>query len=73
MPSHHHNPKDSENPDERALIGHPKADALPVDDLSAATDDQLGQEALDAGQRHPNRGHDKPSIDKPSIDKPAYD
>ena len=69
MPSHHNSPKDSENPDERALIiGHPKADALPVDDLSAATDNRLEQEALDAGLTHPNRGHDKPSIDKPAYD-----
>lgn len=68
MPTHHNNQKDSENPDKRNLEGHPKADALPVDDFSEAKEDQLEQDALDAGTTHPNRGHDKPSIDKPAYD-----
>lgn len=68
MPSHHNNRKDSENPDKRNLEGHPKADALPAGDLDEITEDQLEQDALDTGQRHPNRGHDKPSTDKPAYD-----
>jgi hypothetical protein len=38
---------------------------LPVSDLDEATQARLEQEALDAGQRHPNRNLDKPDIDKP--------
>lgn len=68
MPTHHNNQKESENPDKRNLEGHPKADALPVDDFSEAEEDQLEQDALDAGTTHPNRGHDKASIDKPAYD-----
>jgi hypothetical protein len=40
---------------------------LPVSNLDEATEARLEQEALDAGQRHPNR-----NLDKPDIDKPAY-
>ncbi|MFD1467470.1 hypothetical protein ACFQ48_04470 [Hymenobacter caeli] len=68
MPTHHNNQKDSENSDQRNLEGHPKADALPVDDFSEAKEEQLEQDALDAGITHPNRGHDKASIDKPAYD-----
>ncbi|MBD2713418.1 hypothetical protein KBK19_00045 [Microvirga sp. STR05] len=42
-----------------------KADALPVNDFDAQTEERLEQEAIDAGLRHPNRNLDKPDIDKP--------
>jgi hypothetical protein len=39
---------------------------LPVNDLDEATQARLEQEALDAGQRHPNRNTDKPQLDQPA-------
>ena len=66
MATHHNDQKTSEQPDKRSLEGTPKADALPVSDTDEQTEDQLEQDALDAGQRHPNRGHDKADLDKPA-------
>ena len=66
MPSHHNDQKSGEHPDKRNLEGTPKADALPVSDTDEQTEDQLEQDALDAGLSHPNRSHDKPELDKPA-------
>lgn len=66
MPTHHNNQQTGEHPDERNLQGTPKADALPATEPDAPTAEQLEQEALDAGLRHPNRSHDKADLDKPA-------
>ena len=66
MPTHHHDQKNDEHPDKRNLEGKPKAGILPVNELDEKTEDQLEQEALDAGLRHPNRNEDKPDLDKPA-------
>ena len=66
MATHHNDQKTGEQPDKRSLEGTPKADALPVSDTDEQTEDQLEQDALDAGQRHPNHGHDKADLDKPA-------
>jgi hypothetical protein len=66
MSTHHNAQKTGEHPNERNLEGKPKADALPVSETTDQTEDQLEQDALDAGQRHPNRSHDKADLDKPA-------
>ena len=66
MATHHNDQKTGEQPDKRSLEGTPKADALPVSDTDEQTEDQLEQDALDASQRHPTRGHDKADLDKPA-------
>ena len=66
MSTHHNDQKTGEHPDQRNLQGTPKADALPVSETDDKTEEQLEQEALDAGLRHPNRSHDKPELDKPA-------
>ncbi|GAB2858748.1 hypothetical protein [Hymenobacter ruber] len=66
MSTHHNDQKTGEHPDKRNLEGTAKADALPVNSADEQTEDQLEQDALDAGQRHPNRNHDKPDLDKPA-------
>ncbi|UOQ98205.1 hypothetical protein MUN81_01625 [Hymenobacter sp. 5317J-9] len=61
------NQQSSENHGGPAGEGLPKGTGdLPVNDLDEATQARLEQEALDAGQRHPNRNLDKPELDKPS-------
>lgn len=45
---------------------HPKADALPADNLDEATEEQLEDEAQDTGTTHPNRSHNKPDNGKGS-------
>ena len=66
MSTHHNDQQTGEHPDQRNLEGKPKADALPVKEIDEKTADQLDQDALDAGLRHPNRNYDKPDIDKPA-------
>ena len=66
MSTHHNDQKTGEHPNERRAEGTSKADALPATDSDAATDEQLAQDALDAGLRHPNRSHDKADLDKPA-------
>ena len=66
MSTHHNDQKPSEHPDKRNLEGQPKADALPVSETDEKIEDQLEQEALDVGLRHPNRNEDKPELDKPA-------
>ena len=67
MSTQHHDRKTDEQPAKRQAEGQPKAGALPVQEAADKTEDQLEQEALDAGLRHPSR-----NLDKPEIDKPAY-
>ena len=66
MSTHHNDQKNVEHPDKRNLEGKPKADALPVKDIDEQTEDQLEQDALDTGLRHPNRNEDKAALDKPA-------
>ncbi len=66
MPTHHADRKDNEQPDKRHLEGQSKAGPLPVNEPNEDNDDQLEQDALDAGLRHPNRSEDKPDLDKPA-------
>ena len=66
MSTHHNAQKAGEQPDKRHAEGKPKADALPTDEATDQTEDQLEQDALDAGLRHPNRNEDKANIDKPA-------
>ena len=66
MSTHHNDQKTGEQPNERRAEGTPKADALPAAEIGDTPEDQLEQDALDAGQRHPNRSHDKANLDKPA-------
>lgn len=66
MSTHHNAQKTGEHPDKRNLEGTSKADALPVGDTDPQTEDQLEQDALDAGLTHPNRSYDKADLDKPA-------
>lgn len=66
MSTHHNDQKTGEQPDKRHAEGKSKAGALPVNETDEKTEDQLEQDALDAGVRHPNRSEDKPSLDKPA-------
>ncbi|MDO7850739.1 hypothetical protein [Hymenobacter convexus] len=66
MSTHHNDQKTGEHPNERKAVGTPKADATPAGETTDQTEDQLEQDALDAGQRHPNRSHDKADLDKPA-------
>ncbi|RSK48049.1 hypothetical protein [Hymenobacter rigui] len=59
------NQESQEKHDRKADVGTSKADALPAGSLDEKTEDQLEQDAQDAGQRHPNRNLHKPELDKP--------
>lgn len=59
------NQESQEKQDRKADVGTPKADALPAGSLDEKTQDELEQDALDAGLSHPNRNLHKPELDKP--------
>lgn len=68
MATHHTEQNKLSQTDKNAdgLPEQPKADALPAGHLDEATEERLTDEAEDAGQRHPNRGHNKPDNGKGS-------
>ncbi len=68
MATHHteRNEESQTSKNEAGMPEHTKAGALPVDDLDAATDTRLEDEAQDTGMQHPNRGHNKPDNGKGS-------